>query len=105
MPMPDPVMVVCVDGPTRGRLRAITSAEGTRFQIYDPPVITTVKIPAQDDLGLKALTYHVHQIHLLGFVTRIASLQIDQDKIDPYDVISCLFNEAGRQATYRVNGE
>ncbi len=104
MPMPDPVMVVCVDGPTRGRLRAVTGSEKTRFNIYD--MAAQPAIPQRhDEPTLQSLVYHVHQIYLLGFVTRIASLQIDQDKIDPYDVISCLFNEAGRQATYRVNGE
>jgi len=103
MPMPDPVMVVCVDGPTRGRLRAVMS--GTRFQIYDTPIITSVGIPDPYDLGPEALTYHVHRIPFLDFDIRIASMQIDANNINPYDIISCLFNESGRQATYRVNNE
>lgn len=97
-------MVVCIDGPTRGRLRAVTGNEKTRFNIYDTSV-RPVPGPGGEDITLPTTAYHVHQIHLLGFVTRIASIQINQDNIDPYDVISCLFNEAGRQATYRVNGE
>jgi len=103
MPMPDPVMLVCVDGPTRGRLRTVTS--GTRFHAYDMPIITSTKGTDQYDLDLKDLTYHVHQIHLLGFVTRIASMQLNATDIDPYDIITSLFSEAGRQATYRVNNE
>jgi hypothetical protein len=97
----NPVMVLCVDGPTRGRLRAVTS--GTRFLVYDNPVVTSIRIPDLYDRDLEALTYHVHIVTLLGFATRIASLQIDQNKIDPYDIIHALFSEAGRQATYRVD--
>jgi hypothetical protein len=104
MPVPDPVIVLCVDGPARGRLRAVTGGERTRFHAYDTPVVTSIKVPDSYDLDLETLTYHVHQIRLLGFVTRIASMQIDQKKIDQYDVISALFSEAGRQATYRANG-
>jgi hypothetical protein len=104
MPIPDPVMVICVDGPTRGRLRAVTGGQKTRFQVYDVSV-QPLPDPDGEDITLPTLDYHVHQIHLLGFTTRIASIQINQDNIDPYDVISCLFSEAGRQATYRVNGE
>jgi hypothetical protein len=101
MSMPDPVMVLCVDGPARGRLRAVTSSSRTRFQVYDMAVLPATDL-GNEDMTLSKQTYHVHEIHMFGFVTRIASLQIDQNKIDPYDVISTLYSEAGRQATYRV---
>jgi hypothetical protein len=97
--MPDPAMVLCIDGPLCGRLRAV---KGIRFQAYDLPPVNAAWANDRTDLVTEALTYHVHDIHLLGFMTRIASLQIDQNKIDPYDVISSLYSEAGRQATYRV---
>lgn len=98
-------MVVCVDGPTRGRLRAVTSGEKTRFHAYDMSAVTATRVEDSHDLVFDALTYHVHQIAFLGFCVRVASMQIDPANIDPYDVISSLFNEAGRQATYRVNSE
>jgi hypothetical protein len=103
MSIPDPVMVVCIDGPTRGRLRAITSPEKTRFHAYDMTVITAAKAGETTELTFHPLTYHVHRISFLGFDIRVASMQIDISNIDPYDVISAIFNESGRQATYRVN--
>jgi hypothetical protein len=104
MSMPDPVMVLCVDGPTRGRLRAVTGSSKTRFHAYDmPPISPSTRDSSYADMSSSVLTYHVHQIRLLGFVTSIASMQIDQNKIDPYDIIEALFNETGRQATYRIS--
>jgi hypothetical protein len=102
--MADPVMVICIDGPTRGRLRAVTGGERTRFNIYDPSAVTAITVPDSTDLVFSPLTYHVHLISFLGFGIRVASMQIDPADIDPYDIISAIFNEAGRQATYRVNG-
>jgi hypothetical protein len=49
------------------------------------------------------LSYHIHIISFLGFGIRVASMQLNPASIDPYDVITACFSEAGRQATYRVN--
>lgn len=103
MSMPDPVMVVCVDGPTRGRLRAVTGGEKIRFHAYDMQAVTAIKAPDSYDLNLNLLTYHVHLISFLGFGIRVASMQLNPADIDPYDIISAIFNEAGRQATYKGN--
>jgi hypothetical protein len=105
MSMIDPVMVVCVDGPSRGRLRAVTSPERTRFHAYDMSAVTATKVEGTAGLAFDMMTYHVHQISFLGFSVRVASMKLNANEIDPYDIISCLFNEAGRQATYRVNKE
>ncbi len=105
MSMPNPVMVVCVDGPTRGRLRAVTGGEKTRFHAYDMSAITATRVEDTANLVFDALTYHVHIISFLGFGIRIASMKMNANEIDPYDIITTLFNEAGRQATYRVNQE
>lgn len=55
------------------------------------------------DVTFDTMTYHVHTISFLGFGIRVASLHLTPSKIDPYDVVSVLFNEVARQATYRVN--
>jgi hypothetical protein len=104
MPISDPVMVVCVDGPTRGKLRAVTGGERTRFHAYDMMAVTTTRVADTTDVVFDALTYHVHLISFLGFGIRVASMHLNATDIDPYDIITSLFNEAGRQATYRVNG-
>jgi hypothetical protein len=100
--MSDPVMVLCVDGPSRGRLRAVTGGERIRFHVYDyRPIAVTLLGDDRKELNADTLTYHVHQIFLLGFITRIASIHINQDDINPYDIIETLFSEPARQATYR----
>ena len=103
MPLNDATMVVCIDGPTRGRLRAVTNGERTRFHAYDMPAVTATKGENAGELVMDALTYHVHIISFLGFGIRVASMHMSPSDIDPYDVISTLFNEAARQATYRTN--
>lgn len=103
--MPDPVMVVCVDGPSRGKLRAVTGGERKMFLAYDNPMPSTSihnSSPNWDDVTIPVLTYHVHTIHLLGFLIRVASLHINTRDINPYDVLELLFSESARQATYRA---
>lgn len=101
----DPAMVVCIDGPTRGRLRAVTGGERTRFHAYDMPLPPSLSenTTGWNEIIMPVLTYHVHTISFMGFYIRVASIQIDVDKIEPYDIITTLFNESARQATYRIN--
>lgn len=103
----DPTMVICIDGPTRGRLRSVKGGERTRFHAYDmplpPPLIPRDHSLDWDNIIMPVLTYHVHTISFLGFGIRVASMQLNPADIDPYDVITALFNESGRQATYRVS--
>jgi hypothetical protein len=104
MAIGEPSMCVCVDGPMRGRL--VSSAE-PHFGAYGGPIMSSSRPVPQDpvkDINFMHLTYHVHQISFLGFGIRVASMNLDPSRINTYDVISCIFSEAGRQATYRVNG-
>jgi hypothetical protein len=101
--MSDPTMIVCVDGPTRGRLRAVTDGSMTRFHAYEMMNVTQLTWRDADDIITPALTYHVHNISFWSFCIRIASIHENAIDIDPYDVITALFNESARQATYRVD--